>query len=88
MGMEELKLKQEIVTQWSSCLLIFEILLEVKEALITALFYIVSLTNPTLDTFTKSEWIAMNEGCQALKIFEEITEEMSSQKAVTILLSV
>lgn len=80
MGLKELKLKQEVITRWNSCILMLERLLEVKEALISTL----ALTNPTLQTFTEEEWTAMEEACQALKIFEEITEEISNQKAVTI----
>lgn len=80
MNCKELNLKQEVPTRWNSSLYMFERLLEVKEPLISTL----ALTNPQLNNITEVEWNVISEACEVLRLFEEITVEMSSQKNVTI----
>lgn len=80
MGWKELKLKQEVPTRWNSTLMMFERLLEVKEPLISTL----AITNPSLNQLTPDEWGIIDEACKLLKIFEEVTIEMSTEKKVSV----
>lgn len=80
MNCKELRLKQEVPTRWNSCLYMFERLLEIKEPLISTL----ALINPQLNSLSEADWDIIREACELLKLFEEITVEMSSQKNVTL----
>ncbi|XP_075221342.1 E3 SUMO-protein ligase ZBED1-like [Lycorma delicatula] len=80
MNFKELKLKQEVPTRWNSLLHMFNRLLETKEPLIST----IALMNPILNNISFDEWTVIAEMCKLLKMFEEITIEISSQKTVTI----
>lgn len=80
MGVKELKLKQEMPTRWNSCLEMLERVLGVKDPLISTL----ALSKPELNTISEEEWGTISEACNILKLYEEITAEMSSQKTCTI----
>lgn len=56
-------------------------MLETKEPLISTL----ALANPNLESLSENEWDIISKACEVLKLFEEITPEMCSQKKVRFL---
>lgn len=52
--------------------------LDNKDAIITVL----ALVNARLETPTQDEWKEMEEACEVLKPFEEITTEISGERYV------
>jgi len=56
--------------------------LDNKDAIITTL----ALVNSRLETLTQDEWKEMEQACEVLKPFEEVTIEISGERYVTILL--
>lgn len=75
-GFKVLRLKQDVVTRWNSTYHMLERFVEMKDAIITTL----ALVNPTLNTFSPNEWEIMQEACQSLKPFYEVTVEVSAEK--------
>lgn len=82
MGLPELKLKQDCPTRWNSTFYMLQRFLDNKDAIITTL----ALVNSRLETLTQDEWKEMEEACEVLKPFEEVTIEISGERYVTILL--
>ncbi|XP_068120743.1 zinc finger BED domain-containing protein 4-like [Hyperolius riggenbachi] len=79
MGLEELRLKQDVVTRWNSTYYMLKRFLEQKEAIISTL----ALVNPSLPTLTLDEWDIIKAACEILKPFEEVTVEISADRYVT-----
>lgn len=74
-----LKLKQDVATRWNSTLEMFERIITIKEALQSAL----AITNCNI-RLTEEDLTIINWTCKVLKPFKIISEELSSEKAVTI----
>ncbi|XP_067284076.1 zinc finger BED domain-containing protein 4-like [Pseudorasbora parva] len=82
MGLPELKLKQDCPThakRWNSTFYMLQRFLCNKDAIITVL----ALVNARLETPTQDEWKEMEEVCEVLKPFEEVTVEISGESYVT-----
>nr|XP_029135204.1 zinc finger BED domain-containing protein 4-like [Labrus bergylta] len=79
LGLPELRLKQDCPTRWNSTYYMLERILQNREAVITTL----ALTNPRLATLSPEEWEEMQQACNVLKPFEEVTVEISGEGYVT-----
>nr|XP_055044282.1 zinc finger BED domain-containing protein 4-like [Misgurnus anguillicaudatus] len=79
MGLPELKLKQDCPTRWNSTFDMLQRFLANKDAIITTL----ALVNARLETLTQDEWKELEEACEALRPFEEVTVEISGESYVT-----
>lgn len=78
MGLEELRLKQDVATRWNSTYCMLRRFLDLKEAIIATL----ALVNPNLPTLTLDEWEVIKNACDILKPFEEVTMEISADRCV------
>lgn len=78
MGLEELKLKQDVITRWNSTYYMLKRFWLQKEAIIATL----ALVNPSLPTLTLEEWDIIKDVCEILKPFEEVTVEISAERYV------
>nr|XP_029131993.1 zinc finger BED domain-containing protein 4-like [Labrus bergylta] len=76
LGLPELRLKP---TRWNLTYYMLERILQNREAVITTL----ALTNPRLATLSPEEWEEMQQACNVLKPFEEVTVEISGEGYVT-----
>ncbi|XP_071056084.1 zinc finger BED domain-containing protein 4-like [Onthophagus taurus] len=74
-----LKLKQGVATRWNSTLEMFERIVTIKESLQSAL----AITNCNI-RLSEEDLTIINWTCKVLKPFKIISEELSSEKAVTI----
>ncbi|XP_044140147.1 E3 SUMO-protein ligase ZBED1-like isoform X1 [Bufo gargarizans] len=79
MGLEELRLKQDVATRWNSTYYMLKRFLGMKEAIIATL----ALVNPRLPTLTLEEWDLIKDACEVLKPFEEVTMEISAERYMT-----
>ncbi|XP_073729768.1 E3 SUMO-protein ligase ZBED1-like [Misgurnus anguillicaudatus] len=79
MGLEELRLKQDVITRWNSTYYMLKRFWLQKEAIIATL----ALVNPNLPTLTLDEWDIIKDVCEILQPFEEVTVEMSAERYVT-----
>lgn len=77
---EPLKLKNDVVTRWNSTFYMFHRIIELQEPLTAT---IALLHNP-VQQLNEVEWESLKEACKILQPFEQITVEMSSEKAVTL----
>lgn len=80
MELPEHKLIQDIVTRWNSTYDMFERFIELKEAIISTL----SLLNSQIPQLTSDDWDVLVKACEILRVFKEVSTEMSSEKSVTI----
>ncbi|KAG0695631.1 Zinc finger BED domain-containing protein 4 [Chionoecetes opilio] len=79
MGLQpQLRLKQDIATRWHSTYFMMRRFTEVKEPLISTL----ALVNTQLTALSLEEWKIINEACEVLQPFEEVTVELSSERFV------
>lgn len=74
-----LKLKQDIITRWNSTFEMLDRIIKIKEPLLSAIAVTNCNANLTLEDFKIFSWC-----CNILKPFKDITEELSSEKGVTI----
>lgn len=81
MGLPELKLKQDCPTRWNSTFYMLRRFLDNKDAIITTL----ALLSAQLEPLTQDEWKEMEEACEVLKPFEEVTVEISGERYVTVI---
>lgn len=79
MGLQEQSLKQEVPTRWNSSLLMFQTVVKNKEAILSTL----ALLNPEI-MLNEREFNVLGKLCILLQPFLEITEEVSSEKEITI----
>lgn len=75
MELPPLKLKQSVVTRWNSTYAVLERILKIKDAVICTL----AIEQPRLNTVTPGDWLLIEKCVKVLKIFNEVTEEMSSR---------
>ncbi|XP_047518984.1 E3 SUMO-protein ligase ZBED1-like [Pieris napi] len=75
-----LKLKQSVVTRWNSTYDMLERILKIKDAVVSTL----AIEQPKLNTLSPEDWKMLEETCNILKVFYEITTEISSEQIVSI----
>ncbi|XP_064475058.1 E3 SUMO-protein ligase ZBED1-like [Ornithodoros turicata] len=80
MGLDPVKLKQDVVTRWHCTYDMFTRMLYVRDAVLSAIVILEADLHPLVST----EWTILEKACEILKPFKEVTEEMSSEKNVTI----
>ncbi len=76
MGMPELKLKQECVTRWNSTFHMLKRILESKDAVISTL----AVISAPVDPLNQEEWEVLQEACNVLEPFEQVTVEISADR--------
>nr|CAH7750896.1 unnamed protein product [Callosobruchus chinensis] len=79
MNLPEVSLKQDVPTRWNSSLLMFQTVVDNEEPIITTL----ALLNPNLQ-LDSSDFADLRKICHILQPFKEITDEVSSETAITI----
>ncbi|XP_062403782.1 E3 SUMO-protein ligase ZBED1-like [Sardina pilchardus] len=79
MGLPDLKLLQDCPTRWNSTFYMLKRFVRLKDAIITTL----ALVNSAMSTLTHEEWVAIEEACDVLQPFEEVTVEISGESYVT-----
>ncbi|XP_013197374.2 E3 SUMO-protein ligase ZBED1-like [Amyelois transitella] len=79
-GQKPLKLKMDVVTRWNSTLDMIERIYSLQETLEASLGI---LHNP-VENLSEGEWQTLPEIIKILKPFKQLTEEMSSEKKVTV----
>ncbi|KAF0713474.1 zinc finger BED domain-containing protein 1-like, partial [Aphis craccivora] len=75
-----LKLKQNCPTRWNSTYDMINRILKIKDPVLSTL----AVLNNDLNNITNHEWNILNNLCKLLKIFYDITNEISSEKSVSI----
>nr|CAH7714552.1 unnamed protein product [Callosobruchus chinensis] len=79
-GQKPLKLINDIVTRWNSTLDMLERIMKLQEPLEAA----IGLLHNPIQSLSEGEWQALPEIVKILKPFKQLTEELSSEKDVTI----
>lgn len=79
-GYSVLKLKQDCPTRWNSTYDMVDRILKIKEPVLSTL----AIINNDLNTITFDEWNVLKVLCQLLKIFYDVTNEISSENYVSI----
>ncbi|XP_030284370.1 zinc finger BED domain-containing protein 1-like [Sparus aurata] len=79
MGLPDLKLLQDCPIRWNSTFIMLECFAKLKDAIITTL----ALVNSAMTALTHTEWETIEEACEVLQPFEEVTEEISGESHVT-----
>jgi hypothetical protein len=80
LGCQQLNVKQDMPVRWNSTKDMFERILQIKEPLISTL----ALVNYEKNTLTLSDWQIIAYSLKALKVFQEVTVDVSAEKNVTI----
>lgn len=75
-----LKLKQDCPTRWNSTYDMINRILKIKEPVLSTL----AVINNDLNNITNNEWNILDHLCKLLKIFYDITNEISCEKFVSI----
>lgn len=75
-----LKLKNDVLTRRNSTFYMFERFLKLEEALTVT----IGLLHNPVAILSAEEWLILREICRILKPFEEVTNEMSSERSVTL----
>lgn len=78
-NLPQLKLKQDVVTRWNSTYDMLQRMLIVKDAVITT----VALTRSDL-ALTEYDWCVVESAIPILKLFYDVTTELSAEKNVTL----
>jgi hypothetical protein len=80
LGCQQLNVKQDMPVRWNSTKDMFERILQIKEPLISTL----ALVNYEKNTLTLSDWQIIAYSLKALKVFQEVTVDVSAEENVTI----
>ncbi|XP_045477878.1 E3 SUMO-protein ligase ZBED1-like [Harmonia axyridis] len=80
MNLPILELNQSVVTRWNSTYGMPDRLLKIKDAVVSAL----AIEKPRLNNLTLYEWTLLEKCVEILKIFYEVTVDMSTEKSVSI----
>lgn len=75
------KLKQDCLTRWNSTFDMFDRILRIKEPIIATLAI---LNNTELNSLTPNEWQVVDKSKELLKIFYDVTVEISAEKNISI----
>lgn len=76
MGLPPLKLKQDVITQWNSTQDMFQRIILIKDTIISTM----ALLQCDVEQLTVQEWQIVESASEVLKIFSEITKEVSGEK--------
>lgn len=80
MGLPELKLKHDVVTRWNSTYDMLKRIITIKDAVLSTL----AILQSNIQVLTPAEWEVIEKAVEVLQIFYEVTEEISSEKTVSI----
>lgn len=80
MGLPELKQKQDVITRWNSTNDMLQRLFKLKEAIISTM----AILESTHEALSSHDWIIVEKSITILEIFYNITNEISSEKHVTL----
>lgn len=80
MGLPQLKLKQDVVTRWNSTYDMLKRIISIKDAVISTL----AILQSSIQVLTPAEWEVVEKAVDVLQIFHEVTEEIRSEKTVSI----
>lgn len=80
MGLPPLKLKQDVITRWNSTQDMFQRIILIKDAVISTM----DLLQCDVEQLTVQEWQIVESASEVLKIFSEITKEVSSEKYLSM----
>lgn len=80
MGLPPLKLKQDVITRWNSTQDMFQRIILIKDAVISTM----ALLQSDVEQLSVQEWQIVESASEVLKIFSEITKEVSSEKYVSM----
>lgn len=80
-GSPILKLKQDCPTRWNSTYDMINRIISIKDPIIATLAV---LGNPELNCLNPQDWIILENARDILKIFYEVTTEISAEKYVTL----
>ncbi|XP_044766203.1 E3 SUMO-protein ligase ZBED1-like [Coccinella septempunctata] len=80
MNLPPLKLKQNVITRWNSTYDMVERLVKIKDAVLSAL----AIEQPRLNTLSPDDWVLLQKSMEVLRLFNEVTIEMSAEKSVSI----
>lgn len=75
-----LKLKQDVPTRWNSTCEMFERILKTKNSVMSTL----AIDYPDVDNITSDDIQIIESASEILSFFKDVTEEMSSERNVTI----
>ncbi|KAK0132139.1 Zinc finger BED domain-containing protein 4 [Merluccius polli] len=75
MGLPDLKVLQDCPTRWNSTFYMLKRFVKLMDAIIT----ILALVNAAVATLTHEEWEAIEEACEVLQPYEEVTVEISGE---------
>lgn len=86
MKLPEVKLKQDVITRWNSTLDMLKRFSKNKEAIVStlAVLQIDSAPARNLPTLISEEWELLSQLENIFQIFQDITEEISAEKFVTV----
>ncbi|CAH0695736.1 unnamed protein product [Spodoptera exigua] len=76
----QLKLKQDVSTRWNSTCDMFERVLKIKNSVMST----IAIDYPDTENMTPEDIEVLDSAIQILSLFKDVTEEMSSEKNVTI----
>lgn len=80
-GSPTLKLKQDCPTRWNSSYDMIDRILSIKDPIIATLAI---LNNSEVDCLSAQEWLVLEHARNMLKIFYDVTVEISSEKYVSL----
>ncbi|CAH2019760.1 unnamed protein product [Acanthoscelides obtectus] len=75
-GLPELKVKQDVATRWNSTFDMFKRILEIKQPLMS----VIAIHYKNLPNLSNTDMKILEICCQILKVFKEVTDEISSEK--------
>lgn len=80
LGTSELNIKQDVPTRWNSTYDMFQRILDIKESLMS----VIAIHYPDIENISNTDINILEMCCEILKIFKDVTEEISSEKEVTV----
>lgn len=80
LGKPELNIKQDVVTRWNSTYDMFERVIEIKEPLMS----VIAINYPNIENLSNSDISTLEMCCEILRIFKDVTQEISSEREVTV----
>lgn len=76
MGLDALKLKQDVPTRWHSTYEMFSRIIYLKDAVLST----IAILEIELPSLSALEWAILEKACELLKPLKDVTDEMSSEK--------
>jgi zinc finger BED domain-containing protein 1 (E3 SUMO-protein ligase ZBED1) len=76
----KLKLKQDVITRWNSTYDMLNRILQIKDSIVST----IAVLQCDVPLLTGQEWYVIEKSVEILKMFDDITTEMSAEKNITI----